>query len=75
MLTEFFEHFRRTITIRMPPGRPYWTQDQLALFAKWQKNGYQRKPQPEAMLGSSPGSKNFALQKICPNSVASEFDV
>jgi hypothetical protein len=61
MLTEFFEHFRRTITIRMPPGRPYWTQDQLALFAKWQKNGYQRKPQPEAMLGSSPGLEEFCI--------------
>jgi len=25
----------------MPPGGPYWTADQLALFAKWQKDGYQ----------------------------------
>ena len=25
----------------MPPGGPYWTQDQLALFAQWQKDGYQ----------------------------------
>ena len=24
----------------MPPGGPYWTADQLALFAKWQKDGY-----------------------------------
>jgi len=23
----------------MPPGGPYWTADQLALFAKWQKDG------------------------------------
>jgi hypothetical protein len=26
----------------MPPGGPYWTADKLALFAKWQKEGYQR---------------------------------
>ena len=25
----------------MPPGGPYWTTDQLALFAHWQKDGYQ----------------------------------
>jgi hypothetical protein len=25
----------------MPPGGPYWTEDQLALFAQWQKDGYQ----------------------------------
>jgi hypothetical protein len=25
----------------MPPGGPYWTADQLALFAQWQKHGYQ----------------------------------
>jgi hypothetical protein len=25
----------------MPPGGPYWTKDQLALFAKWQEEGYQ----------------------------------
>ena len=25
----------------MPPGGPYWTADQLALFAQWQKDGYQ----------------------------------
>jgi hypothetical protein len=25
----------------MPPGGPYWTPDQLALFAQWQKDGYQ----------------------------------
>jgi hypothetical protein len=25
----------------MPPGGPYWTQDQLALFAQWQNDGYQ----------------------------------
>jgi len=25
----------------MPPGGPYWTSDQLALFAQWQKEGYQ----------------------------------
>jgi len=24
----------------MPPGGPYWTSDQLALFAQWQKDGY-----------------------------------
>ena len=24
----------------MPPGGPYWTPDKLALFAKWQKDGY-----------------------------------
>ena len=24
----------------MPPEGPYWTADQLALFAKWQKDGY-----------------------------------
>ena len=25
----------------MPPGGPYWTQAQLALFAQWQQDGYQ----------------------------------
>ena len=25
----------------MPPGGPYWTSDQLALFAQWQTGGYQ----------------------------------
>jgi len=25
----------------MPPGGPYWTPDQLALFAQWQQDGYQ----------------------------------
>ena len=25
----------------MPPGGPYWTSDQLALFAKWQDDGSQ----------------------------------
>jgi hypothetical protein len=25
----------------MPPGGDYWTEDQLALFAQWQKDGYQ----------------------------------
>jgi hypothetical protein len=25
----------------MPPGGPYWTPAQLALFAQWQKDGYQ----------------------------------
>jgi len=25
----------------MPPGGPYWTPDQLALFAKWRSDGYQ----------------------------------
>jgi hypothetical protein len=25
----------------MPPGGPYWTEDQLALFAQWQNEGYQ----------------------------------
>jgi hypothetical protein len=25
----------------MPPGGPCWTEDQLALFAQWQKDGYQ----------------------------------
>ena len=24
----------------MPPGGPYWTSDQLALFTQWQKDGY-----------------------------------
>lgn len=24
----------------MPPGGPYWTADQLGLFAQWQKDGY-----------------------------------
>ena len=24
----------------MPPGGPYWTEHQLALFAQWQKDGY-----------------------------------
>jgi len=34
----------------MPPGGPYWTQDQLALFAQWQKDGYNRKRCHEMML-------------------------
>ena len=25
----------------MPPGGPYWTATQLALFVQWQKDGYQ----------------------------------
>lgn len=25
----------------MPPGGPYWTAAQLALFVQWQKDGYQ----------------------------------
>lgn len=25
----------------MPPGGPYWTAAQLALFVRWQKDGYQ----------------------------------
>jgi len=25
----------------MPPGGPFWTADQLALFARWQSEGYQ----------------------------------
>jgi hypothetical protein len=25
----------------MPPGGPYWTTEQLALFAQWQSEGYQ----------------------------------
>ena len=25
----------------MPPGGPYWTADQLTLFAQWQTDGYQ----------------------------------
>lgn len=25
----------------MPPGGPYWTEAQLALFAQWQNDGYQ----------------------------------
>jgi hypothetical protein len=25
----------------MPPGGPYWTRDQLALFTRWQKDGCQ----------------------------------
>jgi len=25
----------------MPPGGPYWTPAQLALFVQWQKDGYQ----------------------------------
>jgi hypothetical protein len=25
----------------MPPGGPYWTAEQLALFTKWQEDGYQ----------------------------------
>jgi len=25
----------------MPPGGPYWAATQLALFAQWQKDGYQ----------------------------------
>lgn len=24
----------------MPPGGPYWTADQLALFGRWQEGGY-----------------------------------
>lgn len=24
----------------MPPGGPYWTAEQLALFTQWQKDGY-----------------------------------
>lgn len=26
----------------MPPGGPFWTPDQLALYAKWRSDGYQR---------------------------------
>lgn len=26
----------------MPPGGPWWTPAQLALFQQWQKDGYQR---------------------------------
>jgi len=25
----------------MPPGGPYWTADQIALFSRWQEDGYQ----------------------------------
>jgi hypothetical protein len=25
----------------MPPGGPFWTESQLALFVQWQKDGYQ----------------------------------
>jgi hypothetical protein len=25
----------------MPPGGPYWTEDQLDLFTQWQEEGYQ----------------------------------
>ena len=25
----------------MPPGGPYWTENQLTLFAQWQTDGYQ----------------------------------
>lgn len=25
----------------MPPGGPFWTADQIALFVQWQKDGYQ----------------------------------
>jgi hypothetical protein len=25
----------------MPPGGPYWTSDQIALFVRWQQEGYQ----------------------------------
>jgi hypothetical protein len=25
----------------MPPGGPYWTAEQLAVFVQWQKDGYQ----------------------------------
>ena len=25
----------------MPPGGPHWSADKLALFAQWQKDGYQ----------------------------------
>ena len=24
----------------LPPGGPYWTDDKLALFARWQRDGY-----------------------------------
>jgi hypothetical protein len=24
----------------MPPGGPYWTEEQVALFAKWRTDGY-----------------------------------
>jgi hypothetical protein len=26
----------------MPPGGPYWTAEQVALFAKWRSDGYQQ---------------------------------
>ncbi len=26
----------------MPPGGPFWTTEQLALFAKWRSDGYQQ---------------------------------
>ena len=26
---------------KMPPGGPFWPQDQLDLFAKWMSDGYQ----------------------------------
>jgi hypothetical protein len=26
---------------KMPPGGPFWTQEQLDLFAKWMSGGYQ----------------------------------
>jgi hypothetical protein len=25
----------------MPPGGPYWTPEQIALYQQWQKDGYQ----------------------------------
>lgn len=25
----------------MPPGGPYWTAEQIALFEQWQRDGYQ----------------------------------
>ncbi len=28
-------------TPTMPPGGPYWTPEQLALFKQWQHDGYQ----------------------------------
>jgi hypothetical protein len=27
-------------TKRMPPGGPFWTQDQLDLFGRWMTDGY-----------------------------------
>jgi hypothetical protein len=26
----------------MPPGGPYWTAEQVALFAQWRSDGYQQ---------------------------------